>query len=145
MTVSAVHLDRGEVLIPTAKRRDRGKLTRRPRPIAISDPVMLAELELLTAGRAPGDPLFTGIRGGAVDPHTFRDRYWKPAARAAGVPEAVPHWLRHTVATRLARGGLTAFELKDWLGWSSIDQAETYVKAAQTGLRRGADLLSSVA
>ena len=144
MTVGAVDLEAGQCWIPTAKRRDRGKLTRRVRPIAISDPVMVAELALLTEGRDSTEPLFTGTRGGRVDPATYRARYWRPAVEAAGVGEAVPHWMRHTVATRLARGGLTSLELKEWMGWASIEMAELYVKAASTGHRRGADILASV-
>ena len=145
MTVTAVHLDRGEVLHTHSE-------TERPRETDQTSQTNRNQRPC-NAGRArdshrgeslQDDPLFTGIHGRSCRPSHIQGPLLEAAARAAGVPEAVPHWLEPCCSLP-GWGGLTAFELKDWLGWSSIDQAETYVKAAQTGLRRGADLLSSVA
>lgn len=63
---------------------------RRRREVAVSDS-LIRTLEPLTAGRAPGELLFTAPRGGPVHYSNFLQRRWHPAlARAMRCPEHPP-------------------------------------------------------
>lgn len=43
--------------------------------------------------------------------------------------DVVFHSARHTAATRIgASGKVSPYELREWFGWSSIEQAQTYIK-----------------
>src|SRR5207248_11513181 len=70
---------------------------------------------------SPADaaPLFPSKTGGLLDSSNVFSRVLKPAARAAGVPWAGFHTLRHTCATILFRGGLNAKQVQVWLGHHS--------------------------
>jgi integrase len=70
---------------------------------------------------APSDdaPLFPSTTGGILDSSNVFSRVLKPAARAAGVPWAGFHTLRHTCATILFRRGLNAKQVQVWLGHHS--------------------------
>jgi integrase len=67
-------------------------------------------VELLTWHRAefPSEELaFTNTSGGPVGRTSFRTRIWKPALRAAGLPERLRfHDLRHSYATWLVTEGV---------------------------------------
>ena len=55
---------------------------------------------------APNDLVFTMLQGGPLREPKFAERYFKPAARAAGLPAALRvHDLRHTCASLLIRRG----------------------------------------
>jgi integrase len=62
--------------------------------------------------------VFPGRDGEPLDASTVF-RVVKSAARAAGVPWAGPHVLRHTCATMLFRRGLNAKQVQLWLGHHS--------------------------
>lgn len=47
-----------------------------------------------------------------------------------------PHALRGTFATMLAEREFTPFEIKDALGWKSVDVAISYIKLSGTTLKR---------
>ena len=47
--------------------------------------------------------------------------------RAAGIEYIYPHMLRHTCASRLARRGISAFDIKERLGHVSVLSSEVYV------------------
>jgi integrase len=49
----------------------------------------------------------------------LRERVLKPAARAAGVPWAGWHTLRHTCGSMLFRSGANAKQVQHWLGHHS--------------------------
>jgi len=55
--------------------------------------------------------------------------------RRSGV-KLFPHALRGTFATMLAVKGFTPFEIKDTLGWASIDVAVEYIKLSGSTLKR---------
>jgi len=59
----------------------------------------------------------------------------KRLGRRAGV-RLFPHALRGTFATMLAERGFTPFEIKDALGWASIDVAVEYIKLSGSTLKR---------
>jgi integrase len=70
-------------------------------------------------GAPDADPVFPSTTGGRLDPGNLHARVFKPAARAAGVPWAGFHTLRHTCATELFRHGLNAKQVQVWLGHHS--------------------------
>ena len=112
----------------------------RNRPVRIPD-WLTHMLEAHTAGRDPSEPLFTNRRGRRVQPRPWRRRVWDPAAEAAGIPEATPHWLRHTLASRLAEGGHGGWELRSHFGWADQRIADHYIEAAREGIAAIAETL----
>ena len=110
------------------------------RPVAVPD--WLAHiLDAHTEHRAPDEPLFVNRRGDRIKSRPWRRRVWDPAAETAGIPEATPHWLRHTLATRLAEQGHGGWEMRSHFGWADQRIADHYIKTAQTGIRSIADTL----
>ena len=101
--------------------RDVAQDRRRP-PECGSPHVLIAELEAHLAnfvGRSATDLVFTGALGAPLDRTNFRDRCWKPATAAAGVPSLRLHDLRHTAATLAATTGASTKELMARLGHAS--------------------------
>ena len=68
---------------------------------------------------ADDEPVFGSGTNGYLDSANLFGRVMKPAARAAGVPWAGFHTLRHTCATNLFRRGLNAKQVQVWLGHHS--------------------------
>jgi site-specific recombinase XerD len=57
-------------------------------------------------------------------------------ARQAGITKKIScHSLRHTFATHKARQGVSAFQLKEWLGHSSITTTQLYVHMGEDARR----------
>ncbi|MFI1950970.1 tyrosine-type recombinase/integrase [Streptomyces xinghaiensis] len=92
----------------------------------------------LWPGRRPGgythgvaaDP--DGLRPGAVDwtrafdPGSFYKHYFKPALKAAGVPEDLRfHDLRHTYASIMAAAGVELRKVSRWMGHASISTTDS--------------------
>jgi integrase len=102
----------------------------RDRKVAI--PAWLAQVLVDHIGDRTEGPLFVNGRGDRVQAPAFRRRVWDPAAGAVGLPDATPHWLRHTMATRYAEAGASTYELRNHFGWSSRI-ADLYVHAASDG------------
>lgn len=53
-------------------------------------------------------------------------RAFRSAIKAAGVPWATPHVLRHTFASGLVRKGVSLYKVSRWLGHSSINVTQRY-------------------
>lgn len=89
---------------------------RRDVPLA---PSLAQALWRLRGTAADDAPVFVSTRGGYLGAENVFGRVLKPAARAAGVPWAGLHTLRHTCATMLFRNGLNAKQVQVWLGHHS--------------------------
>jgi integrase len=73
--------------------------------------------ELRKHSKAADDALvFPSASGTPIDAANLYRRVFTPAAKAAGVPWATFHTLRHTCATTLFRHGLNAKQVQGWLG-----------------------------
>jgi integrase len=70
------------------------------------------------AARAPNRAgyLFPTSSGLPFDAHTFMGRYFKPAARAAGIPELTFHDLRHTGASLMIAAGCHVKVIAEQMG-----------------------------
>jgi excisionase family DNA binding protein len=69
---------------------------------------------------APGDLVFTMPEGGPLREPKFAERYFKPAALAAGLPAGLRvHDLRHTCASLLIREGASIKAVQHHLGHKS--------------------------
>jgi integrase len=90
------------------------------RDIPLSDGLACELWRLRQTSRSvqDGAAVFPGRGGGPLDASTAF-RAVKAACRAADVPWAGPHALRHTCATRLFRHGLNAKQVQLWMGHHS--------------------------
>lgn len=77
-------------------------------------------LEREVEGRGGDDLVFQGPYGGPVRYTNFASRVWKPALRAAGLPEMGLHALRHTCAAMLIAQGAHPKAIQSHLGHRSI-------------------------
>jgi integrase len=68
--------------------------------------------------RAPNEAglLFPGRAGVPLDPNHLMGRYFKPAARAAGIPELTFHDLRHTGASLMIAAGCHVKTIAEQMG-----------------------------
>jgi integrase len=91
------------------------------REIPIAPGVARALWQLRKAAERAGDDelVFATRTGGPLDRRNLYSRILKPAARAAGVPWAGFHTLRHTRATALFRAGWNAKQVQRFLGHHS--------------------------
>ena len=67
------------------------------------------------------DLVFASSEGGPLQAGNLRRRFWRPALKAAGIPESFGLYsARHTVATLLLQAGVSAKITAERLGHSSI-------------------------
>ena len=74
--------------------------------------------------------IFASAFGAALDPHNFRRRIFKPAARRAGIPAATPHGLRHGMASLMAERGYSPAQIAAHLGHADggVLALRTYIR-----------------
>jgi integrase len=65
---------------------------------------------------ADGDPIFPTEIGTPMDDHNYRQRVFNPARKAAGLPWATPHKLRHGLASLMAERGYSPAQIAAQLG-----------------------------
>ena len=94
--------------------------------------------------RSDNPLLFPAPRGGHIDLHSFRRRYWRPAQLAAGIePVRRPYGLRHTYATFALRAGVSIFDLSRFMGASLAMIDRHYGHLARDGRDHAINLLDS--
>ena len=88
-----------------------------PLPRVAADP--LAE-HLRTYDRQHDDLVFTAPEGGPVQLNVWRQRFWAPAVRDAGVAHLRPHDLRHTAVALWMAAGANPKEVAARAGHTSV-------------------------
>ena len=94
-------------------------------------PLRLAVVEALRAMPARIDtgllvPPLRRSASGYLTLSAFRDRYWRAAFDAAGLPYQRPYAMRHTYATESIAAGVGLFELSRFMGTSLEQIDRTY-------------------
>lgn len=100
----------------------------------VSIPEWLVQVLVDHIGDRTEGPLFLNRRGNRVTRRAFTRTHWDPAAEAIGVPDATPHWTRHSLATSQAADGRNVFELLEHFGWKDLRIASRYIHAAGDGV-----------
>lgn len=85
--------------------------------------------------------LFTGERGGPVDPKWFCFRVYDPAVKRAGLRRIRFHDLRHSFVTICAAAGVPLVKVADWVGHSDSRITEVYRHASADSEEFALDLL----
>ena len=80
--------------------------------------------------------LFLNYEGTGLSVRGIQDIVEKYARRAGIEKRISSHSLRHTFATHKARQGVSAFQLKEWLGHSSLQTTQLYVHMGQDARRK---------
>jgi integrase len=93
----------------------------------------------------PDDLVFPSPTGLMIDLHNWRERVFKPAARAAGV-KAVPYDLRHTFVSLLVHEGRSVPYVAAMAGHSPRVCLERYAHAfAEAQLGAGVPMADAIA
>jgi integrase len=106
--------------------------------------IALAALDELPRSDPECPLLFPSANGGYFDLHNFRNRYWRPAQKAAGItPLRRVYDLRHTFATFALRAGISTFDLSRYMGTSLAMIDRHYGHLARDGREHAIRLLDS--
>ena len=87
---------------------------------------------LFSAGKMPGDRLMY---------ERYRSQIFLPLMQDLGIPDATPHWCRHTIATRFKEVGADPMLAKLILGHKITDITEHYTHVTIDQLRSAINLL----
>ena len=102
-------------------------MSRRPVPIP---PKLRDQMAAQCAALDPDDHVFAAPNGGPWDDTNFRARVFRPACRAANVPDGTPHAMRHTAASWLVQAGVDLYRVQALLGHESFRTTQRYAHLA---------------
>jgi integrase len=121
--------DRSRIEVRDVMTRDglreypKSRRSRREVPVP---PHIRGPLDRLVSGRPDDALVFTTSRGRPVGEANFRQRVWAPALKAAGVPYARPHIMRHTAASWLVQAGVDLERVQAILGHEDYRTTKRY-------------------
>lgn len=73
-----------------------------------------------------GETIICAPDGAPVPAYLYREKFFKPVAEALGLPQATPHWCRHTFATRSKVAGMDDLARKRILGHANGSVTDRY-------------------
>lgn len=109
-----------------------------PVPRRLADLLARWRSERLEAGIGDAPTLCCLPDGRPMRPATFR-WHWVRRRDALGCAGMVPHQLRHSNLSMIARYMPSAFDLQKWAGWKSLEPAKIYIHADADVLRGAAE------
>lgn len=122
----------GPVVQITVSKTEAGRRT-----IAVSAALArrLTKRRAETRYSADSDPIFPSATGTPMDPRNWRRNVFRKAAKAAGVPWATPHKLRHGLASLMAEQGQSPAQIAAHLGHADggVLALRTYIHADRLG------------
>ncbi|MBF0587794.1 MAG: tyrosine recombinase XerC [Magnetococcales bacterium] len=130
-----VDLDAGDVRVLGKGGKERHTPLGRLARTAIGDYVQAMEAR---SGEemASDQPLFTGVRGGRLNPRAVQ-RLLRDLRRQLGLPEKVtPHALRHAFATHLLQSGADLRSIQEMMGHASLSTTQRYTHLDFMGLAK---------
>lgn len=104
----------------------KGGKTRLVPVLPVARDAVEAYRDLQPHATGPGDPLFLGIRGGALNPRTVQAAMQTLRAQLGLPQSATPHALRHSFATHLLQAGGDLRTIQELLGHSSLSTTQVY-------------------
>lgn len=123
----ALGLTGADVPLPeTLKIRGKGGKDRIVPVIAASRDAVAAYVRLCPHPMEPAEPLFRGVRGGALNPRMVQ-KVMERARMQLGLPAtATPHAMRHSFATHLLSAGGDLRSIQELLGHASLSTTQAY-------------------
>ena len=89
-----------------------------------------------------GRYIFTNTSGG---PMSYIPKMWRRTFKRAGLENATPHTLRHTLASRLVQSGLSIYEVKEILGHTDIKTTMRYSHLERVdAMKKARDVLNAL-
>lgn len=126
-----------------AQRRGQvGPKTRNGRRTIEPPDFVMAELRRVLRDTIPrpqaGTPIYTGVRGGKPRREEFYEKGWKPALRAAGLPEDryVFHSTRHYCVSAMIENGVPTQEVARYVGDTVETIERTYMHLIKDAPRK---------
>lgn len=114
------------------------------RDVPIPTPLIVPLVEAM-AGKARGELVFTGPRGGRINASNVRRALdWNTLRKKLRRDDLRLHDLRHTLATLLFDAGASANDVQAILGHSSMQMTERYSRARSDVAKRAAAAIDSL-
>ncbi|WP_344095228.1 tyrosine-type recombinase/integrase [Microbacterium deminutum] len=111
-------------------------------PIAAA---LAPHLEAALAGKKRGDLVFTGVKGGKLNPSNVKRAVkWSAVRDLLDRSDLKLHDLRHTFATLLFDAGMSANDIQAILGHASLQTTEMYSRARDHAAQRAVTALDSL-
>ena len=112
----------------------KGGKTRIVPMVSVAQDAIATYLKLCPLVLAPNEPLFRGVKGGALSPRIIQ-LLMERMRGALNLPDsATPHALRHSFASHLLGNGADLRVIQDLLGHASLSSTQIYTEVNRTHL-----------
>jgi integrase len=127
----ACALNVGDVTRKSGRLQVRESKSGEPRSV----PVPARVLAMYDLDRPAGEPLFLSVKGHRVNKDNFRNLYFRPALKRAGLTDVWIHGLRHVAASLAIAGGADVKNVQNMLGHKDATMTlNTYAERWDEGL-----------